>query len=455
MRTITEPARKIPVAAEAEVLVVGGGAAGVAAAIAAGRNGAETLLLERYGYLGGDATGAMVLVLDDMTDSSQITVGGIAQEMIDRMKDEGGAVDPPEEDLWVANPWAWERWRKWAFADLYARVPPPKPIVYTASFDPDSMKMVSLDMVREAGVKLRFHSWIVGSYVEDGMIRGVIIESKAGRHAILAKVVIDTTGDGDVFASAGAKFVHDGYRLTVVHRFGDVNTDAAEEWERANPEEARVVNGEMKRIYGGSWDNWWLKTVRPGVVWCNCPHFDGLDGLKVEDLTTVEVEARDRIRRALAYARANVPGFENAYIVDTAPQIGVRQTRLLQGEYVLTKDDILAKRRFDDCIGRGRDYYMPYRSLLPIGVENLLVAGRHYSATPEAQRISREIPPCQVMGEAAGTAAALAAKLNVPPRQVSVLLLQQTLVEQGAILETRGDPAGAFLQQASEPALVE
>lgn len=446
VRTVEEPARRTTVVDEAEVVVVGGGSAGVAAAVAAARNGAETLLLERYGYLGGDATGAMVIVLDDMTDGQQVTVGGLAQEVIDRLDAMGAAVYPPEEDCYRPSQAAWDRWRSWGFMDLYARVPAPKPIVYAVAFDPEAFKMASLDMVREAGVRLRLHSSVVGSIVEDGTVRGVIVETKAGRQAILGRIVIDASGDGDVFATAGAGYVHQGYRLTVVHRFANVDIDTVERWERERPEDARQVNTEIKRIYGGSWDQWWLRTVRDGVVWCNCPHFDGLDGLKVEDLTTVETDGRTRIREALAFARANVPGFQRAYLLDTGASAGVRQTRLLKGEYVLTKGDVSGHRRFDDCIGRGRDYYMPYRSLVPKEIDGLLVAGRHYSATPEAQRMSREIPPCQVMGQAAGTAAAHAVRASVEPRRVPVPALQRTLVEQGAILETKSDPAGAFLR---------
>lgn len=448
MDMIREPAREIPVVAETEVLVVGGGSAGVTAAVAAARNGADTLVLERYGHLGGDATGSMVIVLDDMTDGTQVTVGGLAQESVDRLDAMGAAVYPPEEDRYLHDPQIHAKWDNWGFEDLYSRAKP-KPIVYAVSFDPDALKMVCLDMLQESKAKLRLHSWVVGTIVEDGTIRGVIVESKAGRHAIRAQIVVDASGDGDVFASAGAKYVHDGYMLTVVHRMGNVNVEEFERFESENPDDARRLNNEIRKIYGGSWDQWWLKTVRDGVIWCNCPHFNGLDGLKVEDLTFVEVDGRRRIREALAYARANLPGFQKAYLLDTGSQIGVRQTRLLQGEYVLTKDDIFGRRRFDDCIGRGRDYYMPYRSLLPVGVENLLVAGRHYSATPEAQRASREIPPCQVMGEAAGTAAALAIRQNVSPRKLGVRLLQESLVKQGAILETKSDPAGDFLLETA------
>ena len=155
------------------------------------------------------------------------------------------------------------------------------------------------------------------------------------------------SGDGDLSVQRRRNFVADGYMLTVVHRIAEVDTDRWERFEAESPQEAKRFDADMRKIYGGSWDEWWLKTVRNGVVWCNCPHFHGLeDGLKVEDLTFVEIEARRRIREALAYARAPIPGFEKAYLLDTGPQIGIRQTRLLQGEHMLTKEDIFGRKQF-------------------------------------------------------------------------------------------------------------
>ena len=179
---------------------------------------------------------------------------------------------------------------------------------------------------------------------------------------------------------------------------------------------------------------WWLKTPLPGVVWCNCPHIPGYDGLNPEDLTHIEVEGRRRFMKVIELVRASYPGFQRAYILDAAPQVGVRQTHLLDGEYVVTKDDIVSRRSFPDVIARGRDYYTPYRSLLPKGIDGLLVAGRCYAATPDAQKISREIPPVMVMGEAAGTAAALSLEAGVAPRKVDVAVLQKRLLAQGVNL---------------------
>ncbi len=442
MKTVREPAVDVPVVAEADVLVVGGGPAGLAAAVAAARNGMRPLLLERYGYLGGLASGGMVLLLDDMCDRHARTVGGIAHEIVERLVRVGGAVVPPLDECFKQDIELWWRWARWGFEDFYARTHP-RPTTYAASFDPEAWKQISLEMAREAGVTLRMHSWFSRAVVEDGRLQGVIVETKAGRQAVLGRVVIDTTGDGDVFASAGAPFVHGRYMLSLVHRLAAVDVERAVRFEREHPEEARALNTEVKRIIGGSWDLWWLRTPREGVVWCNCPHIHSLDGLSVEDLTHLEEEARARFARAAAWLRGHMPGFEHAYILDAAPQAGVRQTRLLEGEYVLTKEDVVEGRRFPDVIGRGRDYFMPYRCLLPAGVQGLLVAGRCFSATPEAQKLSREIPPCMVMGEAAGTAAAMAVEAGIEPSAVDVPSLQRRLLAQGADLGLPAQPDAA------------
>ncbi len=433
MQTVTEPSRQTPVVVETDVLVVGGGPAGQAAAVAAARAGAEVTLLERYGYLGGLASGGMVLVLDDMCAEREVSVGGLALEIVERMRRIGACVAPPMEDCFRNEPEVRDRWVRWGFEELYARRKP-KPIVYSASFDPEGWKQVSQEMALEAGVQLRFHSWFSSAMVEDGAVRGVIAETKSGRQAIRGRVVIDATGDGDVFGSAGAPGVHGSYIMTLVHRLADVDTDAALQFERRDPEAARQLDTQVKRMLGGAWDMWWLLTPRPGVVWCNCPHIPGYDGLKPEHLTHIEIESRRRFMKVIDFVRVNYPGFERAYILDAAPQVGVRQTRLLEGEYVVTKEDVLERRTFPDVVARGRDYFTPYRSLLPRHVEGLLVAGRCYSATSEAQRISREIPPLMVMGEAAGTAAALSLEAGVTPRRADVPTLQKRLIAQGVNL---------------------
>ncbi len=441
MRTVREVSREVPVVRECDVLVVGGGPAGQAAAVAAARAGAEVTLLERYGYLGGLASGGMVLVLDDMCAEREVSVGGQALEIIDRMRQIDACVVPPLEDCFRNDPEVRDRWARWGFEELYARTKP-KPIVYAGSFDPEGWKQVSQEMALEAGVHLRFHSWCSQAIVEDGAVRGVIVETKAGRQAVLGRVVIDATGDGDVFGSAGAPDVRGSYIMTLVHRLAAVDTDAAIRFERDDPAAARELDAQVKHLLGGSWDQWWLLTPRRGVVWCNCPHIPGFDGLNPEHLTHIEIEGRRRFIKVLAFVRKHLPGFRDAYILDAAPQVGVRQTRLLDGEYVVTKEDIVERRRFPDVIARGRDYYTPYRSMVPKGIDGLLVAGRCYSATPEAQRISREIPPMMVMGEAAGAAAVLSLETAVRPREVNVAALQQRLITLGVNLGTLSPVAG-------------
>ena len=449
--TVQEASRKARVVASSDVVVVGAGPAGIAAAVSAARNGASVTLLERYAYLGGLATGGMVLVLDDMHNGLEVSVTGLATEIIERMERWGLAIVPPEADRHPdvrQSDAMWRKWSRWGLFDFTTHTMP-HPIVFAAAFDPDGFKRAAYDMIDAASVNLRLHSWFAGAIVEDGRIRGVIVETKEGRQAILGQIVIDTTGDLDVAWSAGAAFQAGSFILTTVSRWGGVDTDAAERFQFEQPEPFATLDREAKRIIGGCWQYWWLKTPLPGVVWLNCPHMAGLDGLKVEDLTRAEHEGRGRILKLLDFARANLPGFEHAYVVDFAPQTGVRQTRLLQGEYIVTKEDVVKRRHFPDSVARGRDYYTPYRALLPQGVDQLLVAGRHYSATPQAQKLSREIPPCMAMGEAVGVAAVLALEADVPVRSADVAAIQRKLRAQGA---DPGDvpAANALLLEAAE-----
>ncbi|HUC63643.1 MAG TPA: FAD-dependent oxidoreductase [Alphaproteobacteria bacterium] len=418
------------IVSRADVVVVGGGPAGMSAAVAAARSGVKVTLLERYPYLGGLASGGMVLVLDDMINGAEITVRGLCHETIERLERIGLAVYPPESER-GSDPTAFRKWFRWGAFDFHSHTKP-QPVCYAVAFDPDGWKRVSNDLVRESGVELRLHSWFARTIVEDGRARGVVCETKAGREAILGDVVIDATGDLDVAASAGAPFIHGNYIVTTVFRLGGVDTEAAERFQFEEPERFQALDRQAKRTLGGSWENWWLKTPLPGIVWCNCPHMPDLDGLKVEDLTKAEFEGRKRIFALLDYVRASMPGFERAYVVDVAPQTGIRQTRLLEGEYVVTKEDVIERVHFRDSVARGRDYYTPYRALLPKGVDQLLVAGRHYSATSQAQKISREIPPCMAMGEAAGIAAAMALEARVSVKKIDVPTLQQRLRARGA-----------------------
>jgi hypothetical protein len=430
---ITEPGGQVPIVSRADVLVIGGGPAGTAASVAAARNGARVTMVERYPYMGGLASGGMVLVLDDMTNGTEISVKGICQEFIDRMAKLGLAVYPPAEDRRVHEE-MWRKWARWGVHDFHSHSKP-QPITYAAAFDPDGWKRVSWDLVKETKIDLRLHSWFSAAVVEDGRIKGAIVESKAGRQALMGDIVIVATGDLDVAASAGAPFQHGSYILTTVFRLGGVDTDAAERFQYEEPQAFQALDREAKRIIGGSWDMWWLKTPLEGVVWCNCPHMMGYDGVKVEDLTKAEYEGRKRIYALVDWLRQKpMPGFEKCFVVDVAPQTGVRQTRLLDGEYVVTKEDVADRVHFSDSVARGRDYYTPYRAMLPRKVDQLIVAGRHYSATPAAQKSSREIPPCMAMGEAAGIAATMALQAGTTVRAIDVKTLQRKIRQAG------GDP---------------
>lgn len=426
------PGVSVPVVSRSDVLVVGGGPAGTSAAIAAARNGAKVALLERYNHLGGLASGGMVLVLDDMWDSHrrEISVRGVCTEMVERMARLGLCTYPQEQD-WGELPESYRRWARWGLFDFHTQTKP-HPVCFAASFDPDGWKRVALEWVCEQRVEVRLHSWFQTALVEDRRLKGVVCHGKGGPQALLADIVIDATGDLDVGASAGAEHVLGSYIMTTVFRLGGVDTERAERFEYEQPAAFEAIDREAKKFIGGSWAHWWLKTPLPGVVWCNCPHMPGLDGLAVEDLTKAEIQGRRHVAALVDFIRAKMPGFERCYVVDMAPQTGVRQTRLLQGEFVIDKEVLAERRRFADSVARGRDYYMPYRCLLPKGLEQLLVVGRHYSATPAAQKASREIPPCMAMGEAAGVAAALALQSGVAVRDVDVPAVQRTLEAQGA-----------------------
>ena len=420
----------IPVVATSDVVVVGGGAAGVTAAVSAARNGCSVTLLERYHHLGGMASGGMVLVLDDMINGKEIVVSGIVDEFVARMEKEGMAVLPPEEDRYASDE-MYRKWARWGVHDFH-QAKKPQPIVYAVAFDPDAWKRTSLDLIRENKINLRLHSWFSEAIVEDGVAKGVICQTKMGRQAIMGDIIIDTTGDCDVAGSAGADFSQGQYIVTTVFRLANVDTDEAERFEYEEPEEFARINREARRIIGGAWEMWWLKTPIPGVVWCNCPHMPGYDGVSVEDLTRAEYEGRERMMGLYNYVREHMPGFKNSNMLGAAEQVGVRTTRMLKGEYVVTKDDIVNRRYFQDTVCRGRDYYTPYRALLPTKVEQLIVAGRHYSAEPEAQKRSREIPPCMVQGEVAGIAASLALQEDIRIRDVSPVKIQKAMRAQGA-----------------------
>ncbi len=441
-RTITEPSREINVYHEADVVVVGGGPGGHSAAVAAARNGARTILIERYGHLGGMASGGLVILIPHMSDGSkEQQIAGLCQEWQDRLeKIPGGYVGPGREEIGSTDPRVLERWK-----NHFSTVVDGK-IRLTWTVDPEMLKCVMNDMVEEAGVKLSLHSWGTQAIVDKGAVRGVIFESKSGRQAVLGKVIIDGTGDGDLLPSAGAEF--DGAidpklrrsMLALVFRVGNCDFKKYNDFREKDPKKVQELMGELGKAAG----TFFLPIAghRNDVVWVN-NWIPGLSSTNVEDLTKLEVSVRRMMRIGHDFMRKNFPGFENSFILDTASQTGTRGSRRLVGEYVVTGDDMNSSRKFDDTIAvipkigppsGDTCSYIPYRALVPVRVEGLLVAGRSFSSDKIANDSMNLIPHCCAMGEAAGTAAALAVKQGISLRKLDYKILQKTLVKQGAVL---------------------
>lgn len=401
MKTVTEQARTLPVRAEVDVVVAGGGPSGVNAAIAAARSGASTLLVERYGYLGGMMTGSNVTWYLGLGNGDAQTIRGLTEEFITRLAQAGGLTSERN-----------------ASGDCNS--------------DAEFVKWLSVEMVQEAGADLLLHSWVSSAVVEDGVCRGLIVESKSGREAILARVVVDATADGDVCAAAGVEMATANHDITLVCDVQGVDRKTMEAFKKNEPEAYARLMAELAERGG----------VVPSYGGAKFADYSAID---VSDLTYIENEARKRAMRGLVFLRAHLPGYEQARVALTCPQLGVRESRKIRGEYTITEDDILGSRQFGDTIGRcgaqmtgyklydvsGLDYDLPYRCLVPQGIDGLLATGRCISATHEAINTLRLIGPCMLTGEAAGTAAALAVERGVAPREAEVAELQSRLKQQG------------------------
>lgn len=408
MFTIRRPAADIPVLVETQVLVCGGGPAGTAAAIAAARLGVKVTLLERYNHLGGLATGGLVLVLPHFVDDGRQTIGGIGLEMREALKQSGEAWQQSDDDS-----------------------------VY---FDPEALKWLSLRLCLEAGVEVLHHCWLSGAVVEAGRVKGVIFETKAGPQAAVADVIIDATGDGDGFSWAGADFEKSDQAIGLPFRVGGLDVLKWIDWVRNHPEESRVFWESIHEQIEWPGTVFYIAgmNAEQGTGWGN-NFYRVADGLDPRAQSEVEIGARLKIRRALEILRRQMPGWEKAWLIDTASQLGVRRSRRLQGLYQLTKHDVKqVDFRHLQAIGRGNDfrkaglvYDIPYGSLVPQSVDGLLTCGRCLSCDHEALEPIREIHVCWVSGQGAGTAAALAVQESLQPRAVDVTDLQQTLRSAG------------------------
>jgi FAD dependent oxidoreductase len=439
--TYREPARDLPVRDRADVVVVGGGPAGTAAAAAAARLGADVLLIERYGHLGGLATGGLVIWIDRMTDWSGCQViTGVASELLDLLWD--GAVFGPARDIWGSHDP--DHVAHWAERGAGFR----ETVTWSPTVDPEALKTASLRLVMGGGARLLLHGSVAAPIVEDGAVRGVIVESKEGRQAVLADVVVDASGDGDVYARAGAAFdsdVHEGsihHCMNVAWLWADVDMDRWIRFKREEPERF----AELRELAGGVVDVY----ERPHVSWRNDvalfmgPRLSGLSGLDADDLTAVEVESRRRMLDLLKFYREHAPGFERAWVMLTAPQVGVRHTRRLAGVHPIRREewergDVLA-----DEVGVSPSLApsfpsvsIPLGSLVPERLDGLLAAGRTIASDAQSHIFLREIPQCWVTGQAAGVAAALAAAAGVAPRRLDAGQVQAALRRQGVYLQVR------------------
>jgi hypothetical protein len=426
MHTLVEPPREIPIADEVDVLVVGGGPAGIAAATAAARLGARTMLVERYGYLGGLASGGLVLVMCGVFDpQGERRIDGLFWEMMQRLGEVDGLAEESPTRLHVDSEW---------------------------------FKIVADELCIEAGVVLRLHSWAVDALVEGERVKGAIVESKSGRQAILARVCVDASGDGDVAARAGAAYDMRTMRIGLDFKVGGVDLAAYHAWRKAHPEQASALRDEVRAQGGCPLGAGATPYSDQGVYWVNVLGLanregtaarQGLPGgvfagelsaLDVQDLTFAEVELRRQIAAGLDFYRRNVPGYRDVRLLAIASELGVRDSRRVRGVHPLTRTEIEEGVGFADVVGMtgavygGHPLQVPYRALVPETLEGLLVSGRCISVDDGLIHDMRVIPPCMLTGQAAGTAAALSLQAGVALRALDPARLRAQLAADGVLL---------------------
>lgn len=432
---ILESARHIPVAACCDVCVLGSGPAGVSAAITAAREGARTILIEQGGDVGGIATAGL------MSHWTGNTEGGIYEEILDRSADwnEGGENSFNGGNRQIINP--------------------------------ERLKTVLLEMLLESGVELWLYTFAAAPVMEENKIVGVIVESKSGREAVLAKITVDATGDGDIAAKAGVPYVkgreEDGLMqpASVMFKVGGVNTEKAV-FPGSFEETAQVPAGEIQELGRNHLPSpaghvLLYKTTLPGVVTCNMTNCTEIDGTNSRDLTRATIVCRRQMDDIVNFLKEYVPGFEKCYLISSASLIGIRETRHFKGEAVITAQDIEEARVFDDWVvtrarfnfdvhnmtGSGMDatgrqkafqqnkgYTIPYGCFVPLKIDGLFLAGRNISGTHMAHSNYRVMPICANMGYAVGTAAAMCARTGIEPRYLDGKKVQKRLIEMGVCL---------------------
>jgi hypothetical protein len=420
--TIREPARDTPVLKRTDVLVVGGGSAGVSAAVAAARAGADVTLVERYGSLGGLATGGMIVLLLTLDDGAgRQVIGGLCQETTERMRSTGGAFHPPRDEWGSEDPELVRRYLEWGL--MWGGAKAHHRVRYSVAYDPEVMREVLNDLVRESGAELLFHMWGADALVEEDRVRGVAFQSKAGRSAILADVVIDATGDGDVLHSAGCAFELERVYPWLWFRMGGVpDVDAAVEAGR----------GAL------------LRTPNPGVLllpWGSAARIERrIDATDPRDLTYAALECRRMVMEEFRRLRSEVPALAEAHLCSIATQLGITESRRLSGRFVLGREQMNIDLPDAICItGHWTKYdavyAIPYGCLLARERRNLLVAGRCISVDHRVHHATKEIPACMAVGQAAGLAAVLALDEGGDVTAVEVPALRERIVAAGGLLD--------------------
>lgn len=445
-----------------DVIVVGGGPAGIAAALASARSGADTLLVERYGFLGGMLTAGLVAHYDPI---GQMEISGIARELYERLKGRGAIL---EYDMTgVEMPF-----RYWQGG---------------CGVDAEAFKQLAFEMMEEAGVTLLLHAFASGVLVEDGRLRGVEVCVKGGQMTLEAKCLVDATGDGDLCALAGAPFElgdDNGVCMasTLCFNIGGVDANQLCRYLERYPDEL----GNHPRLGKYIRDPWATAILQgfyrliararqagdltidlpesgiglcplptPGCYHVNAVRLPGMNPVNPQDLTRLEVQERGYMMELFAFIRKYLPGCENAFILSSAVQVGVRESRRVRGHYRMTVQDIRQGTPFADAVARAKwahtdvhsgsgmqwsfefiegPFYVPYRSLVPQGLKGLLMAGRMISATHTAIASLRIMPICSALGEAAGTAAALCAEAGIDPEMLDAKRLRRALTAGGVTL---------------------
>lgn len=450
---VSEPAREIPIRASVDVLVIGGGPSGIMAAEAAAGKGQKVMLIESRSFLGGNLTIGLP-ILGYLSEKGKLITQGLAQKFIERLQAKNAASDHR-----------------------------PCPLHMSLTIvDPEQVKTTALEIMEEKGVDVLFYAFFAGVVKEGNDLKGVIIESKAGREAILAKVVIDCSGDADVAFKAGVPcekgnekggmqpptlmFCMKGVdvkklRLSIADNPDEFDMDKIPN-EFFRKDDNFITVGLRGKVQEALKKGYKVPTSRTILIsglaedeiWVNMSRINGVDGSRPESATRGEIEGRKQIYEIERYLKDFVPGFENAYMEKVAPFLGIRETRRIVGQYILTQDDLLSQRKFDDAVAvasypidihhpQGGDctlmwsgdcYDIPYRSLVPLEIENLLVAGRSISTTHEAMSAIRVMAPCMLMGEAAGLAANIAIRDGVRLADVDIKKLQKDILDNGGFL---------------------